>query len=419
MTRCCPYQLPVVSQRLRGGAVSDEVETAESAATVGPQPDRVDVRTFAKRYALHAAHVFDYCRALTGSDAVAASATSAALAYARQQPPASHLLRARLIATARQEALAFAATGPGWPDAAAPGQAADSAVGGVLRHLPAGHREVLALVYRHGVWPEQLPAVLAVSARDAYERLAAAEHDFVAVATAQRPAGSSCPSLEDIGAAPLPAVPGLVWRDAVAELTAGTSAAAALPSALHAAGSLARPRRRLRLTVAAALPVVAVGCWAIVAGAGSARPVAVRDTGEPSAIGTAPQSARPTPTPEAAGTAPAKQGAAPTRPGPAPTVPILALLPSTPAGSVLPVATTTGAPQTSPSASASPSSSPSASSSAAPSPSASSSAAPSPSASSSAAPSPSAPASSAAPSPTPSDSASSTSPSVPDPSPTS
>jgi hypothetical protein len=436
--------------------VSEEVGTAASAADVGAQPHGVDVRTFAERYAVHAAHVFDYCRALVGSDAVAASATSAALVHAGQLSQTSHLLRARLMAAGRQEALAFAATGPGWPGTgAARSEAADAAVAAALRRLRAGHREVLALVYRHGIWPEQLPAVLGVSARDAYERLAAAEHDFMTIATEQRPAESSALSsavqdgtgapagrlsLEDIGAAPLASVPGSVWRDAIAELTRGTSVTAALPGTLtnrHPTGSMARPRRRLRLAVVAALPAVAVGCWAILAGAGSAHPVGVHDTGEPSAISIAPQISRSTTTPDGAGTPPARQSTAPVRPGTAPTIPVLALLPSTPAGTVLPVTSTSAsadpAPETSPAVSATPSSSPSAAtSSAAPSPSASaSSAAPSPSASassaapspststSSAAPSPSASTSSVTPSPSPSASASSASPSVPDPSPAS
>lgn len=418
--------------------MSEEVETAGHAATLGAQPDRTDVRAFAEIYAAHAAHVFDYCRALVGSDAVAASATRAALVLAWQLPQASDLLRARLIAAARQEALAFAAAGSSWSGASL--EAADGALGDTLRYLPAGQREVLALIYRHDIWPDQLPAVLGVSGRDAYARLAAAEHDFVTVATAAGPAGSSalgsgmgdpagalsaaCPALEDIGAAPLATVPRSVWRDAVAQLTAGTSVATALPRALPAGrpdGSLAVPRRRLRLIVAAALPAVAVGCWAILAGVGSAHSVGAHDASEPSAISMAPRSSGSTATPDGAGTVPAKQGTVPVREGPAPVIPVLALLPSTPAGTVLPVTTAADAgagadqaPETSPSVSSSPSLSPSPSPSPSSSPSDSpSSAAPSPSESASASASPS----SVAPSPSPSDSPSSASPSDPDPSP--
>ena len=369
--------------------MSEEVESVPQTTAVGAQPDR-DVRAFAELYAVHAAHVFDYCLALVGSEAVAVNATRAALVCAPALPQAPHLLRASLIAAARQEALALATVGSGWLD-------------GPLRYLPAGHREVLALVYRYDVWPEQLPAVLGVPARDAYERLAAAEEDFVAVGTAPWAARSSsraggmadparspdtrCPSLEDVGAAPLATVPGSVWRDAVAGLTAATG---------DTARSLARPRRRLRLTVAAALPAAGVICWAILAGAGSAHPVGVHDTGEPSAVSIAPRSARSTATPTRSGSSPARQATPPVRPGAGPTIPVLALLPSTPPGTVLPVTSNTSAAadpasEASPSASASPSSSPSASS-----------AAPSPSAS-----------------PSPSDSASSASSSVPDPSPAS
>jgi hypothetical protein len=399
--------------------VSENVETGAPAAPRGTQLDRVDVQAFAEIYAVHAAHVFDYCRGLAGSEAVAASATRAALVLGCQLPQASHLLRAGLIAAGRQEALAFAAGGSGWAGAGAFDlEAPDHALAATLRHLPVSEREVLELVYRHEIWPEQLPAVLGVPARDTYERLAAAEQDFVTVASAHALA------LEDIGAAPLASVPGSVWRGAVAELTARTSVAAALPQPLpadRAGASLALPRRRLRLTVAAALPAVAVGCWAILAGVGSAHPGGVHDASQPAAISSAPRSPRSTATPDGAGTARAKQGAGPARQGTTPVIPVIALLPSAPAGTVLPVTTTAAAgaaqgQENSPSESASPSSSPSAASSpssAAPSPSASpSSAAPSPSASASAT------ASSTAPSPSPSDSPVSAG-SVPDPTPTS
>jgi hypothetical protein len=417
--------------------VSEEVEVAGPAATVGAQPDR-DVRVFAELYAVHGAHVFDYCRAVVGSDAVAVSITRAALVSAPQLPQAPHLLRAGLIAAARQEARAFATVASGWLGAGAAGlEVGDGALRAALRQLPAGHREVLALVYRYDLWPEQLPAVLGVPARDAYARLAAAEYEFVTAAAAQADAGSSsrsgtddqarppsawCPSLEDIGAAPLATVPASVWPDAVAELTALTSVATAMPGTPlvgHPDGSLAAPRRRLRLTIAAALPAAALVCWAILAGAGSAHPGGVHDAGRPSAIGVVPRSSSPTATPDGAGTSPARQATEPARQGTAPVIPVLSLLPSTPAGTVLPVTTTTAAADpassASPSVSATPSSSPPASS-AAPSASASpSSGAPSPSASAS----PSASTSSAAPSPSPSDSPSSASTSVPDPSPTS
>ena len=406
--------------------MSEEVEPVAQTTKIGAQPDR-DARAFAELYAVHAAHVFDYCRALVGSDAAAASATRAALVSAPQLSMASHLVRASLISAARQEARTLATAESGWlgTQYTARFDTAQGVVGDTLRQLPAGHREVLALVYRYDVWPEQLAAVLGVPAADAYQRLAAAEHDFVTAATAlraagptsrsggiddpARPATARCPSLEDIGAAPLAIVPGSVWRDAVAELTAQTRQTAGLPRALsarHAAGSLALPRRRLRLTVAAAVPAVAVLCWAILAGAGSAHPVGAHDTGEPSAIGIAPRNSGSTATPASAGTGPAKQATAPVRPGAGPTIPVLALLPSTPAGTVLPVTTSTGT-AADPASEASPSAS-------------TSSAAPSPSAStSSPAPSPSASTSSPAPSPSPSDSTSSASTSVPDPSPAS
>jgi DNA-directed RNA polymerase specialized sigma24 family protein len=404
--------------------VSEEIEAATSVGTAGAPAEHPADSAFATAFSAHAAHVFDYCRAIAGSDAVAASATVAALLSAWELPAAPHLLRARLVAAARREVHALAVSGASQTSGlAAAGLQPYRAVVAVLSDLPAGPREVLALVYRHGVWPEQLPAVLGVSGMQAYERLAAAEHDFVAVAVARSSEACARPRLEDIAAVPLAVLPWSVWRDAARQLTDRSSTRAPLPPTppLVVRRSLAsrpRPRPRAWLAAGAVLPVAAIGCWAIVAGVGPAYPLGARAVAEPAALSIRPASSRPARTPDAAVPEPARQGSVPVKQNPAPAVPILTLLPATPAGTVLPVSTTVvtrasahPAPATSPSVAAAPSPAPSPSSvPASPTPTPSQSASDSPSAS----PSPSDSTSSAAPSPSPSDSSS-----VPAPSPTS
>jgi DNA-directed RNA polymerase specialized sigma24 family protein len=392
------------------------------------QADSVDesVSGFARLFAAHAAHLFEYAMALANSDAAAADATVAALAAREYLPEDPHLLRARLFAIARQEALATAQAGEHCPEFGAVGSPGTTghAVLAVLDYLPARYREVLALVYRHGIWPEQLPAVLGVSVRAAYERLAAAEHEFVTIAAESaddRPLVR--PALEDLAGLPLAAAPEPVWRHAVARLAAGTASLPARPAAAPAvapavAGQRARPRprsgRRLQLaTAAAVLPIAAIGCLAIADGGGSAGRagdlgnagpgLALTPVSSPSAATAhGARSAKPAPTPSGQGTASPRQGSTPT-------VPIIALLPSTPAGTVLPIAspaasagTAAPAPTTSASApsasSAQPSPSPSSDS---PSPSASS-ASPSDSPSASPSASSASPSNSASPSPSPS-----------------
>jgi len=379
------------------------------------EPDSDDVGALGDLFAAHGARLFDYCRALTGSDAEAASATATALVRARRLPGAPHLLQARLFASARRRALlrgpAGAVRRPEFLLTSADERW--STVLAAFGALAVPHREVLALVYRYGIWPEQLAVVLRVSARDSYELLAAAEHEFVTAAAAGC-SGSGSPAAEDIAGIPLVAIPGSVWPDAVARLTGDVGAE---PRPPHTRSARPRPRPRLLLAAGAALPVAAFGCWALASGAVSAYPVSASrsGTGVPTSGPVGPATLavpdRVRAAPRTAGTESPTRPAAPTPPPAAPTVPILALLPTTPAGTVLPVVTpsTTSAPTPAASATVSPSPSPS---SAAPSPSASPSpsVSPSPSASPSASPSPAAP----SPSASPSDSSA-----VPDPSPTS
>ena len=416
--------------------MSEQVEPASSPDAGLVRPNRVEdrVSAFARLFAAHAAHLYEYCGVLAGSDAVAADATVAALAAREHLPRASHLLRARLFAIGREVAMASGRADEPWLAEFEAGDSPDMrghALLMVLGYLPASFREVLALVYRHGIWPEQLAGVLGVSVREAYERLAAAEHEFVSIAATAEPVDTESgarPALEDMAALPLAAVPGPVWRHAVAELMAGTTRLPAIPAAAAALGSRhgrsqttsrSRPRRRLRLAAAAAaLPVAAIGCWALANDGGSARPVG--SVGAGPALGLRPVSAPSAATPDGAGTGPANQTPAASgqvtaraRQRGTPTVPIIALLPSTPVGTVLPIASSTASVGT---ADPTPSTPAASTSPAQPSPSPSDSASPSPS--DSAAPSPS---DSASPSPSvssssPSDSSAASAPADPAPS---
>jgi hypothetical protein len=90
--------------------VSEQVEPAPSAGAGQARDDRVDdsVSGFARVFAAHAAHLFEYCSTVAGSSTAAAAATVAALAVRERLPQASHLLRARLFAIARPAAMASA-----------------------------------------------------------------------------------------------------------------------------------------------------------------------------------------------------------------------------------------------------------------------------------------------------------------------
>ena len=104
------------------------------------------------------ADLVDYCRALTGQESDAVSTAHAAVdsAYALLTDP--KLLRAWLFALARRKALTAR---PGSTQADSPQP-----------------REILDLVHRHGIRPQDLPVVLGIPATEAEERLAAAEAEY-------------------------------------------------------------------------------------------------------------------------------------------------------------------------------------------------------------------------------------------------
>ncbi len=110
----------------------------------------------------HEAHVFEYCRRLAGDESDAASATQTAMIAAQSLLADPGRLRAWLFALARQEL--------------------------VTRYQPADQDqddEIRDLVHLHGIRPEDLPAVLGVTAEQARVMLADAEAADAEVADAE------------------------------------------------------------------------------------------------------------------------------------------------------------------------------------------------------------------------------------------
>lgn len=157
------------------------------------------------------AHLFDYCRALLGEDAEAIRTARSVLDSPHETLPDRVRLRAWLFGLARSLALALRPPGSNeasyMPGAlvAASSQQADAGVPRALRALTDRDREILDLVYRHGIRPADLSAILIVPAEEVYRRLAIAEEEFISLAAG--PEAGSAPGLEDIAALPLAAMP--------------------------------------------------------------------------------------------------------------------------------------------------------------------------------------------------------------------
>ena len=111
----------------------------------------------------HEKHVFDYCSRLVGDEAAAASATETAMVAAQSLLADPDRLRAWLFALARQDIAAKIQPSDQNQDA-----------------------EILDLVYRHGIRPGDLPAVLGVPPEHASAMLASAQ----ALADAEAEAGA-------------------------------------------------------------------------------------------------------------------------------------------------------------------------------------------------------------------------------------
>jgi hypothetical protein len=142
------------------------VSNEDGSAPVTPEPGKlpvVDRDSLAQALEREAARVFEYCRALVGREDVAMSVTEAALNSARSMLEEPDRLRAWLVDLARRQAApAGPATGP-QPDQ------------GILQP---DSREVIELVYRHGIQREDLGAVLGVPVEQAAAMLAAAEREL-------------------------------------------------------------------------------------------------------------------------------------------------------------------------------------------------------------------------------------------------
>jgi DNA-directed RNA polymerase specialized sigma24 family protein len=177
----------------------------------------------------HVEHLFDYCNELIGDSATAADVAEAALVAAQSVLLAPDKLRAWLFALARADALRMGALeredpagvvrapprgkvddllGQDEPttetiyttDTAATNAAAQVAASAST--VPGSKREVLELVYRHGIQPDDLTTVLGLPPDSAQDLLESAEVEILAEADAT--AGSleaSSDELADPGAA--------------------------------------------------------------------------------------------------------------------------------------------------------------------------------------------------------------------------
>src|SRR5271165_1562529 len=183
-----------------------------SAPSWDPQwPDSGARDEFAALFETHAANVFDYCSSLLGYESEAAAATQATLvaaymfigrldsrfrlrawllALARSECSSKHPARAEplpplglddseLTTSWQREGTEITDAGPG--KLSADGEAAarlKSPALAALAGLPGPQREALELVYRHGVPPAELPAILGTSEDHAQAELTAAVARF-------------------------------------------------------------------------------------------------------------------------------------------------------------------------------------------------------------------------------------------------
>jgi hypothetical protein len=234
----------------------------------------VDRDLLAQTLEREAARVFEYCRALIGREDVAVSVTEAALSSARSMLQDPEELRAWLADLARRQTpLAEQATDP----------RSDRVI------LLPDSREVVELVYRHGIHHEDLGAVLGVPADDASVLLAAAELELGRPEPPAEPdQAGAAPELADLtsGHSMLPDPDRLrAWlfalarQEAVAAVSSGTAGRAApgaepaphtghrpaatdaerelLPAGWQDSATRRPPRRRLRIAALTAIPLAA------------------------------------------------------------------------------------------------------------------------------------------------------------------
>ena len=159
----------------------------------------------------HVEHLFDYCNELIGDSATAADVAEAALVAAQSVLLAPDKLRAWLFALARADALRIGAIereDPGGVVRAQPRGNADDLLGqdepttettyttdtaatnaaaqvaASASTVPGLKREVLELVYRHGIQPDDLTTVLGLPPDSAQDLLKSAEVEILAEADA-------------------------------------------------------------------------------------------------------------------------------------------------------------------------------------------------------------------------------------------
>jgi RNA polymerase sigma factor (sigma-70 family) len=228
-------------------------EAGPASAPAGdPLPDSGSVEAFAALFNAYARNVFDYCGSMLGDQAEAAAATRATLisACALVEHLDSHSrLRAWLFALARTECnrkhpgraeplpsdgLALSELMSSWQlegneiaetdheelnsdgeDSARP----EGPVRAALRGLPARQREVLELVYRHGVRASELPAILGISADEAQTELTDAITSFeqspwfpAATQEPDQAVSSPRPGIEQLSSLPLAGLPASLWQ---------------------------------------------------------------------------------------------------------------------------------------------------------------------------------------------------------------
>jgi len=238
-------------------------------------PDSDELETLPDLLGPELPRLFDYCRALLGRDGEAARTARSVLGTAHEPLPDRDRNRAWLFAMARRQASDLRPSASGvlsyLPLAldAASSQQADNGVLRAFGTLSDGDREIVDLVYRHGIRPADLATVLAVPAEEAYRRLVDAEEELISLAAG--PEGRRGADLDAIAALPFADLPeaeeeppqepqprhqldrAVLWR-------AIASSVQAMKREISAASTR---QRRVRIAAAAVIPVVAI-VWALV-----------------------------------------------------------------------------------------------------------------------------------------------------------
>jgi DNA-directed RNA polymerase specialized sigma24 family protein len=335
------------------------VSNEGGSASASPEPGNapvVDRDLLAQALEREAARVFEYCRALIGREDAAMSVTDAALNSARAMLQEPDQLRAWLVDLARRQARASGVSDAESARSTPPADPTTEPSPDLATLLP-DSREVLELVYRHGIHREDLGAVLGVPADEASALLAVAELEL---GRREAPAEAAAGSADLTSAQSMLPDPdrlrawlfALARQQALAVVSTGTAGQAApgaelaryagynavttgpgheFPPASWWHGSASQPMRRRRLWIAAltAIPLAAAIAVAVYLG-GVSHPAGSRaDTGSStSGAGELPRSDRLN----------AGLVAVPPLTSPSPTVPVSVLLPVSPTPVVQPPA---------------------------------------------------------------------------------